>query len=117
MSNPIFIQTLITGSTALPAPPAGAAVAGVNWAYVEQTANYTALATDKIINCTSGTFTLSLPTAVGIPGRGYRIKNSGVGVITVASFGAELIDGIATFKLVSGGAVNVVGTGAGWIIV
>lgn len=117
MSSPIFIQTLVTGSTALPAPSAGMAVAGVNWAYVEQVANYTALATDKIINCTSGSFTLSLPTSIGIPGRGYRIKNSGVGAITVAPFGAELIDGIATFKLISGGSVSVVATGAGWIIV
>lgn len=116
-ANPVFIQTLVTGDTALTPPPVGGlAAAAVKWSYVEKTSNYMAVALDTIINCTSGTFTVSLPTAIGIQGREYIIKNSGVGVITVVPFGAELIDGLPTFTVMSGGSVNIDSTGAGWII-
>jgi hypothetical protein len=53
----------------------------------------------QIINCTANTFTVTLPTAVGIGGREYTIKNSGSGVITVDGDGAETIDGSATRTL------------------
>lgn len=33
--------------------------------YVAKTANYTATATDEVINCTANTFTITLPTASG----------------------------------------------------
>ena len=38
---------------------------------------------NETINCTAGTFSVNLPTAVGIQGRVYILVNSGTGVITL----------------------------------
>ena len=51
--------------------------------YVAKTANYTTVASDGIIDCTSGTFTVTLLTAVGLDTAVRHIKNSGTGTITV----------------------------------
>lgn len=85
--------------------------------YVAKVATYTASAADYTIDCTSGTFDVDLPTAVGITGRIYVVKNSGVGTITIDPSGAELIDSLATATVVSGGATMIQSTGAGWIII
>lgn len=85
--------------------------------YVAKVATYTLTALDYTVDCTSGTFTINLPTAVGITGRVYVIKNSGVGVITVDPAGAELLDGLATNNLVQGEAYMIQSNGAGWIII
>jgi len=95
-------------------------------AYVPLSSNYlsyraiTALrtldATDNVVDCTANTFTVTLPTAVGITGRRYIIKNSGTGVITVAAGGAETIDGEPTYVLaVQYGVVTVLSNGTDWI--
>ena len=93
-------------------------VSGVNLAYTAKTANYTATATDYTINCTSGTFTVTLPTAVGIAGKIYVIKNSGTGVITVDGDGAETIDGDVNYALSSQyESISVQSNGANWVII
>jgi len=74
-------------------------------------------ANHSIVNCTSGTFTLNLPTAVNITGRQYTIKNSGTGVITVDGSGSETIDGQTTWILsVQYDSITIVSNGANWII-
>ena len=84
---------------------------------VNKTADYTA-ASETIINCTANTFTVTLPTAVGIDGRYYTIKNSGTGVITVATTSSQTIDGAATKSLPTQyDKVTVVSDGANWIII
>lgn len=122
MSNPIFIPALVIG-VPIAALPGTAVISGsVVYKYVEKTANYTASDTDKTINCTSGTFTVTLPTAVGITGREYFIKNTGGGIITVDAFGSETIDDALTYTLqndpnpVHLDGIAVLSTGAGWII-
>lgn len=85
--------------------------------YVAKVATYTATALDHTIDCTSGTFDVDLPTAVGIAGRLYVIKNSGVGTITIDPAGAELIDSLATATVPSGASLTVQSTGTGWIII
>ncbi len=65
-------------------------------AYVAKTANYTLDITDFQVECTANTFTLTLPTAVGIEGRVYSIKNTGAGTITVDGATTETIDGETT---------------------
>ena len=64
--------------------------------YIAKTANYTVTGTDYLIDCTSNTFTVILPTAVGITGRVYIIKNNGTGVITLATTSSQTIDGFTT---------------------
>lgn len=84
---------------------------------VAKVAAYTITNLDYTINCTSGSFTVTLPTAVGIAGRVYVIKNSGVGSITLDGNGAQTIDTLATQPIVSGGAMKVQSDGANWIII
>lgn len=88
----------------------------ISHGYVAKTATYTA-ADDYTIDCTSGTFTVDLPTAVGITGRIYVIKNSGAGVITIDPNGSETIDGAATQAVVSGASFTIQSTGANWLII
>ena len=87
-------------------------------AYVAKTANYTATASDYTINFTSGTDTLTLPTAVGITGRIYTIVNSGtsVNIKTTSSQTFLNVSGTpTTINLLAVGATQVQSTGAAWI--
>lgn len=86
-------------------------------AYIEKTANYTAASSDHTINCTENTFTITLPTAVGITGRMYVIKNSGTGNITVDGDGTETIDDQLTQKLNQYDSLKIQSTNVGWIII
>lgn len=65
---------------------------------VTKTADYT-LTPDDVTVWADGTLTLTLPTAVGISGKGYEIKNIGTGIVTVACNGSETIDEGATAVL------------------
>ena len=55
---------------------------GVTVPLTQVTNTYTVLPTDYFVEATSGTFTITLPTAVGVKGQIYVIKNSGGGVIS-----------------------------------
>ena len=86
--------------------------------YKAITTTYAVLNSDYLINATTGTFTITLPTAVGGAGRIYIIKNSGAAsVITVATTSSQTIDGSTTYVLTAlNKYVNVVSDGANWII-
>lgn len=85
--------------------------------YLARTTTTSVAATDGTINCTSGTFNVTLPTAVGITGRQYTIKNSGTGSITVATTSAQTIDGTTTQVLsIQYQSITVQSNGANWII-
>ena len=79
-----------------------------------KTGAYTVVAGDlgTIINCTSGTFTVSL-TAAATLGSGFNcwVWNTGTGTITIDPNGAETIDGNATFVLRKGQGVEIICTG------
>lgn len=67
---------------------------GENVNYTARTTTYTILATDYMIDCTSGTFTVTLPPAATAGGgKVFVIKNSGTGEITIEGDGSETIDG------------------------
>jgi len=105
MSGPAWIPD--TGGTATTTLP----YTGVSSTYIVQN-------TDCIVNCTSGTFTVTLPTAIGKEGQYFIIKNSGTGVITLDAFGSETIDGQAQQTLaVQYEAYFVVSNNANWIVV
>jgi len=72
---------------------------GITFPYVEVTGTYTVTDNDYCVDATSGTFTVTLPTAVGISGKIYQIKNSGTGIITVRGNGGETIDDQSTQTL------------------
>jgi hypothetical protein len=85
--------------------------------YAGRNTAYTLTDTNYLVDCTSGPFTINLPTAVGISGRHYVIKNSGIGVITVDGNGTETIDGATTITLNQYDSITVVSDGANWIII
>jgi len=82
-----------------------------------QTAAYTVVSGDlgKIVNCTAGTFTVSL-TAAATLGSGFNcwVWNTGSGVITIDPNGAETIDGNSTIILRKGEGMQIVCNGANW---
>lgn len=84
--------------------------------YVAVTTTYAIQPLDYQVDCTSGTFTVTLPTAVGIKGHVYSIKNSGTGTITVATTSAQTIDGVTTQTLAQWDNLMVMSNNAGWII-
>lgn len=86
--------------------------------YVAKTGAYTLTSDDLTVDCTSGTFTVTLPTAVGISGRIYHIVNSGTGTITVATTSSQTISGSSTNILnTQNSHIAVMSTGANWIII
>ncbi len=87
-------------------------------AYVAKTATYTLTINDYTVDCTANTFTVTLPTAVGVTGRLYVIKNSGAGTITIATTSSQTIDGVTTKTLnTQYSGYNVQSDGANWKIV
>ncbi len=111
ISEVIDLQTNLDGKAAISHTHTALQVG-----YVAKTSTYTASASDCVINCTSGTFTVNLPTAVGIAGRQYIIKNSGAGTITADPNGSETLDGAATASITAGNVLRIVSDGANWII-
>jgi len=82
---------------------------------VAKTSTYTLSATDVVCLCT-GTFTITLPTAVGATGKTYYVKNVGSGTITLDGDGAETIDGETTQPLQENDTAQVCSDGANWVI-
>jgi hypothetical protein len=83
-----------------------------------KTGAYTVVAGDlgKIINCTSGTFTVAL-TAAATLGSGFNcwIWNTGTGTVTIALNGIETIDGVTSVVLYQGEGTQVVCNGTNWL--
>ncbi len=92
----------------------------VAFAYVPKTANYTATISDYTIECTSGTFQVTLPTAVGITGREYVIVNSGAGTITIGTTSSQTFVNVTatptTLTMATIGARTVISNGANWML-
>ena len=82
------------------------------------TATTTFATPNETINCTGNTFTVNLPTAVGIQGTTYTLVNSGIGVITLDANGTETINGSLTIVLSKQYISRTVQSdGSNWIII
>jgi hypothetical protein len=84
-------------------------------AYKYVTSTYTVLNTDYYIEA-SGTFSVTLPTAVGITGSSFMIKNSGTGEITVQTTSSQLIDNLPSYNLAFYDTLLVESNGANWLV-
>lgn len=119
-TNTLSTISLINGATTrISSDSAGRVklVGSLTLSYIAKTGTYTATDTDYAIDCTSGTFNLTLPTAVAKAGRVFIVKNSGAGTITVDTTSAQTIDGAASVSLsVQYQRVVVMSDGANWII-
>lgn len=84
---------------------------------------YTILTTDGTIKCTgANSFTVTLPTAVGVSGQVYSIKVAGTGAITIDADGIEKIDDVESITIEAGTAgaypsVTLQSDNVGWMII
>jgi hypothetical protein len=87
--------------------------------YVEKTANYTVTSIDDVVNCTSGTFALTLPNAALNNGKVFMLKNMGSGTITLNTTSSQTIDGNAsgTLTLAQYESMSVQSNNANWLII
>ena len=109
------IQRLLATFLTLVQPALGAAL---KVKYTPISGAYPIATTDCVIDCTANTFTVTLPTAAGIQGQVFTVKNSGTGVITVAAAAGEFIDGAATQVLaVQYQSISMISTNTGWRII
>jgi len=87
-------------------------------AYLAKSAAYTVTTADRgrVIDATTGTWTLALPTAASA-GSGFSValRNSGSGVITIDPASAETIGGGSTLRIAPRHGVVLVCTGSAWI--
>lgn len=107
-----------------PTGPTGPAGSTTTAPLATKTSNYTATSSDYsiLVDSTSGPVTITLPTAVGIAGRGYEIKDwkgtSPANNITIDPTGSETIDGVATKVLTNSyQSYTIRSDGANWGIV
>lgn len=84
---------------------------------VTVTAAYQATDVDEVI-LANGTFAVTLPSAVGLDGRIYIVKNIGAGTVTVNTSNSQTIDGGATASLnAANESIVVMSDNANWKIV
>ena len=71
----------------------------------------------SLVEATANSFTITLPTAVGIVGYKFTIKNTGSGTIVLATTSGQTIDGASTQSLTQYQSLDVVSNNTNWIIV
>lgn len=91
-------------------------------AYTPTITTYTAQAADNVLSAdaTTGSFTITLPTAVGIAGKQYTVKkvDYSVNTVTIATTSSQTIDGSPTAILVfTNHFITVVSNGANWLVI
>jgi hypothetical protein len=87
-----------------------------NTALTAATGTYTILSTDFFVKCT-GTFTVTLPTAVGVSAKHYHIKNVGTGTVTIDADGTETIDSALTLILAPMDSAHVISDNVEWWLI
>jgi hypothetical protein len=80
---------------------------------------YTLTAADSVVlsKAHPNAATITLPTAVGVRGRRYQIKNIVGNVATVDTTGSETIDGAATVSLSRLETLSVISSGTEWLTI
>jgi len=90
---------------------------GITFPATGITSSYIVGVNDYLIDVTGNTITITLPTAVGINGKNYVIKNSGSGVVTVATTSGQTIDNTSSKSLKNNDSIEVISNGGNWVIV
>jgi hypothetical protein len=88
---------------------------GITVPHTQVSSTYTVSEDDYLIESTSGTFTISLPSASGIRGKIYVFKNSGNGTITIDPDSSQTIDSSSTRQLGAKETLTIQSTGTNWI--
>ena len=115
-NNRIFIESGGNVGVNTATPKSGIEMnTSVAYAVNSISANYSLTTTDKVVIATSA-ITASLPSAVGIKGRVYTIKNASSGSVTVNSSGGN-IDGSASVSIAASKYIEVISDGTNWYII
>lgn len=89
-------------------------------AYRQIGSAYTATTDDHTLDCTIGTFTVTLPDASTITGRHYSIINSSTGTITITANGTQKFTNVSgtpsSLTIVGLGSYNIQSTGTNWVV-
>jgi len=88
---------------------------GITFPQVTINSTYSVTDDDYMVDITGGTFTVSLPTAVGRQGRLFVIKNNGGGAVTVDPYGSETIDGKPFVILGETNSIQLASNGSEWV--
>lgn len=109
------LQSTVTGAGAWAAIPSSG-----NKVVASYSSTTTAAGSDEVILLSGASFTLSLPTAVGITGKVYEIVHNGTSltqVYTIDPNGSETIRGNTTFLLhTNGQRIRIVSNGSNWVV-
>ena len=79
--------------------------------------SYTATTSDYMIDVTGGTFSVVLPSAVGIQGRLLVVKNNGGGAVTVQPVLGQTIDDKPFVILGETNTIQLASNGSGWVAI
>jgi len=90
---------------------------GVTFKQVTINSTYSATTQDYMIDVTGGTFTVYLPSAVGIQGRLLVIKNNGGGAVTVQPILGQDIDGKPLVILGETNTIQLASNGSEWVAI
>jgi len=91
-------------------------ITATTYPYIAITGSYTIATTDYLIHCTTGSFTVTLPSATGIQGKVFDVKSTSTGTITVQASGSQLIDGNNSGMLNQYDNLQIMSTNTNWII-
>jgi hypothetical protein len=90
---------------------------GLSSAVTSKSSAYNISTSDSTI-LVSGTTTVTLPTAVGVTGRQYVIKNIGTNTVTIATTSSQNIDGATTYSMATQyQAITVQSDGTQWWVI
>lgn len=108
------VLKITNGSTGLGTLNTGGIIVNL----VAKTGNYTLTTTDNIVT-SSGTITLTLPTAIGVTGQQYTIKKIDTGTtLTINTTSSQTIDGVTSLSInAQWTSTTVVSDGANWLLI
>jgi hypothetical protein len=86
-----------------------------NTSYRRITSTYSIVNTDSYIDA-DGTFTVYLPSAIGITGSSFTVKNTGTGQITIGTTASQLIDRLPSYYLAYYDTMLVESNGSNWLL-
>jgi hypothetical protein len=89
---------------------------------VTKTGDYTMTELDDVVlaDTTGGSFTVTLPSAVGITGRRFTLKKAEIlttNAVTFATSGGQTIDGSPSRVLFNDLPATVISDGANWLVI
>ena len=88
---------------------------GITFKQVTINSTYSATTSDYMIDVTGGTFTVYLPSAVGIQGRLIVVKNNGGGAVTVQPITGQNIDDKPFVILGETNSLQLASNGSNWV--